>query len=86
MNRKEAEKLVQAALEILAAGEMIKQNQAVRGAKLGDWVVKKSTPKAVTIFMPSSSGRFSGKSYMFRWDGTGFKRQGQYLYTDGPRK
>lgn len=47
------------------------------------WIVKKVTPKSVTVFLPSErdlGAKLRGKSYGFRWDGTGFKRQGMYLY------
>ncbi len=47
------------------------------------WRVAKRTAKSVTLFSPSgyrSGARFAGKKYRFMWDGTGFKRQGQYLY------
>lgn len=47
------------------------------------WVIRRMTNKSVTI--GSDSGvdvgpKFAGKIYMFRWDGTGFTRQKQYLY------
>jgi hypothetical protein len=49
----------------------------------GDWLIRRMTKKSVTI--GSDSGvdvgpKFAGKTYMFRWDGTGFTRQKQYLY------
>jgi hypothetical protein len=36
---------------------------------------------ANTGFDPGS--KFRNKRYTFRWDGTGYKRQGQYLRPDG---
>lgn len=48
----------------------------------GEWKVAKSTAKNVTIFMVDShqlGSKFAGKSYQFRWDGEGFKRQRGYL-------
>jgi hypothetical protein len=44
------------------------------------WRIKSRSPKTITIFYPGgSSPRFAGRSYQFRWDGEGYKRQGQYL-------
>ena len=49
------------------------------------WYVKKVTLKRVTIFMRSDKdlGYKVGKPLTFRWDGTGFIRQKQYLRPDG---
>jgi len=45
------------------------------------WRVSKATARTVTIWRPNLSGsaRFEGKRYQYRWDGTGYKRAGQYL-------
>lgn len=49
----------------------------------GSFMVSKRTGKTATLFMPGSSGRFAGRKYQFRFDGEGFKRQGQFLRADG---
>lgn len=60
-------------------------------AKFGDdgYVVTKvsSNMKQVTIWSPPPKN-FGGykttkRSYTYRWDGTGYKRQGSYLRPDG---
>lgn len=46
------------------------------------WRVVKSSPKTATIAMITDvdlGARFAGKTYVFKWDGEGFKRRGEYL-------
>jgi len=74
--------------QVEAAGELIGKHQASTGMKIGSlpWVVVKATPTRVTVASGSGvnpGSKFSGKKYVFTWDGTGYKRQGQYLHTDG---
>ena len=68
----------------------LQPNDIKVGMMIGDsWKVSKKTAKSVRIFMPGSDrlgAKFAGKGYTFRWDGTGFKRQGQYLYADEIKK
>ena len=54
--------------------------------EFGCFIVSKRTRKAITIYSPGSTGRFAGKKYQYRFDGLGFKRQGQYLRRDGTIK
>jgi hypothetical protein len=56
------------------------------GQNLGSWTVFRVTRKRVVIGMVDSArlgSRFAGRRYTFSWDGTGFKRQGEYLRADG---
>lgn len=68
-------------------GTIFKPGDLYQGSSVGSgWKVKKATSKAVTIISASgvdAGSKFSGKSYTYRWDGTGFKRQGEYLTEDG---
>ena len=51
-------------------------------AGFGDqWIVTKATEKRVTIGFLGNVRR----TFTYSWDGTGYKRQGQYLYKDGIR-
>jgi len=69
--------------------EPYKLGQLRKGQRIyptGSWWVHKATPKTVTIFMRTEvdlGPRFAGRSYTYKWDGVGFKRQGQYLRPDG---
>jgi hypothetical protein len=48
----------------------------------GEWRVIKATAKGITVALiggHTTGPKFAGKSYLFRWDGKGFKRQGSYL-------
>lgn len=49
------------------------------------WFVVNTTPKSVKIKMRSERdlGYKVGKALTFRWDGTGYIRQKQYLRPDG---
>jgi hypothetical protein len=60
------------------------------GMKLGSlpWVVRDVAASRKRVVVSSGSGvdsgpKFAGKQYTFVWDGTGYKRQGQYLHADG---
>jgi len=58
------------------------------GQTIGSWTVFDLSAKRVVIGMQDSArlgSRFAGKRYTYTWDGTGFKRQGQYLRADGIR-
>jgi len=60
----------------------IPQQVAISGKNAieSPWSVSARSMKSVTVFNPgATSPRFSGKKYKFLWDGTGYKRQGQYL-------
>lgn len=48
----------------------------------GGWRVKNATRKTVTIYLPGGHrfGPKVGRPLQFRWDGKGYKRQGEYLY------
>jgi hypothetical protein len=49
----------------------------------GSWRIVGATDRTVTIASASRvdvGARFSGRRYTYRWDGTGFKRSGSYLY------
>jgi hypothetical protein len=65
---------------------ILTQRDAKLGVRMGYWQIVKASAKVVTISMVggSSSPRFRGKKYQFRWDGTGYKRQGEYLYLEPP--
>lgn len=55
------------------------------GQTLGSWTVFRVTAKRVVIGMVDSArlgSRFAGRRLTYTWDGTGFKRQGQYLRAD----
>jgi hypothetical protein len=47
------------------------------------WEVVKALPKQITVISQGTGNdpgpRFAGKRYTYKWDGTGYKRQGQYL-------
>ena len=65
---------------------MIQLNELNKGntipsSNCNKWIVTKATPKTITIGMMGNVTR----TFAFRWDGTGFTRQGQYLYKDGIR-
>ena len=53
------------------------------------WIVTKVSPsrKQVTVWSkpPENYGGYKTRkrSFQFRWDGTGYKRQGRYLRPDG---
>ena len=55
------------------------------GLMFGPFKVIRATRKTATILLQTETdlGRKVGKPLTFRYDGTGFKRQGQYLRTDG---
>ena len=53
------------------------------GQSLGKWKVTQASEKRITIFMPGDLGAKLNKPLSFNWDGTGFKRQGQYLTPSG---
>ncbi len=66
-------------------GPLLTRERAVYGRPQlsGNWVIKEATAKRVVIYSPGSGefgAKFAGKKYTFTWDGTGYKRQGQYLY------
>jgi hypothetical protein len=70
------------------AAHMLGKGEAKTSMKIGShpWVVVKTSPSRVTVASGSgvdSGSKFRGKQYTFVWDGTGYKRQGQYLHTDG---
>jgi len=60
------------------------------GQKIGgNFVVTSKTAKTVTIGLapggPDIGPKFSGKKLIYKWDGRGFKRQGQYLTEEGAK-
>lgn len=75
---------------MVPTGPLLTQATARRGLKIsGGYVISDVSPsrKRVTIYMPSShdlGSKFAGRTYTYSWDGTGFKRQGQYLHEEGP--
>lgn len=80
--QQEAEaKIEEAKQKLFKPGDLYPGSSAGKG-----WRVKKATPKTITIVSDSDvdpGAKFSGRSYTFKWDGTGFKRQGQYLSEEG---
>lgn len=65
-------------------GGMAKQGQVRRGQRFGNLVVLAATPKQVTTYFKSElsdggGSRGSGKNYVYRWDGKGYKNGGDYL-------
>lgn len=71
-----------------SSGEIIGKGQAKKGTRIGSMKVAKVSPTRVTVFSDSGidvGSKFAGKHYTYTWDGTGYKRQGQYLHTDGIR-
>ena len=69
------------------SGELLTYAAIRQGAKVkGGWTISQASPKRIVIYSPGSEkygARFAGKKYTFTWDGTGYKRQGQYLYVEG---
>lgn len=48
---------------------------------IGRWKVQSRTLKTVKVYLNSDKdlGYKTGGLFTFRWDGTGYKRQGQYI-------
>lgn len=72
-------------------GEPLQQGKVKRGMKIpggmgtSPWVVVKASPKTVTIAKTGghdTGPKLKGK-LTYRWDGKGYKRQGEYLFKDG---
>ena len=60
----------------------LEQGKAHIGMKvLSGWSVKRASQAQVVIYLPSTRdlGYKCGKPLTFKWDGEGYKRQGQYL-------
>ena len=63
---------------------MLELNQLRAGNRIRmsictELIVLKATEKRVTVAFVGESR----KKFTYTWDGTGYKRQGQYLYADG---
>jgi len=78
-------------VNVKSPDKLLTQRQARVGLRVdtdpesesSSWVIRRMTNKSVTI--GSDSGvdvgpKFAGRTFMYRWDGTGFVRQKQYLY------
>ena len=65
--------------------ELLQTTDVSKGDMLGSWEVISITPKTIKIQMVSEKdlGYKVGKPLTFRFDGTGFKRQGEYLGKQG---
>jgi hypothetical protein len=81
--RREAAK---AAARAAKSGSNVQQSHRLaKGSRLADgFVVTSASHGQITVHIPSGlpdggGGRYLGRTYTFRWDGTGYKRQGQYL-------